>query len=450
MRGLRSTIVLLIVLLGLGAYIYYGLPAQSEGDGEPRERLFADLEADQIDRITITSESGDTTTVRKIGEEWRMTSPLDTKADASEIASLTNNLDRLEVTRVIDENPANLAEYGLESPRVEIELGTPGTEGAGQTYRMSIGASSPTGGDVFASSATSPRVVLIPGYLEAIFNRSTFNLRDKTLLTFERDALTGITVAADGRTLELVKENDEWKLVKPVEALADSVAVDSLIGRLQSAMMKSVVTEEAAPEELRKLGFDKPQATVTLTSGGTMTSLEIGGNAEGEDVYVRSTARPLVATLEPSLVTELRKEAADYRRKEIFAFRGFSTDRLELTRDGTSFTFEKSSAEGEADTWQRTSPTQGEPDAASMQTLLTRLEGLRAASFVDARTAAAALSMPALTVHARFEDGAKEERVSFGRAGSDVYVAVPGQPGAATISESAFDEVIAAFENVAK
>ena len=68
-----------------------------------------------------------------------------------------------------------------------------------------------------------------------------------------------------------------------------------------------------------------------------------------------------------------------------------------------------------------------------MSVLLAKLESIRATSFVDS-TAKTGLDSPALTVDAKFDDGKKEERVTFGKAGDAVYASRPGEPGAAKVS----------------
>ena len=45
---------------------------------------------------------------------------------------------------------------------------------------------------------------------------------------------------------------------------------------------------------------------------------------------------------------------------------------------------------------------------------------MRAASFVDS-TAKTGLDKPALTVDAKFDDGKKDEKVTFGQVGTDVF-----------------------------
>jgi hypothetical protein len=448
MRGLRSTIALAAVLAGLGAYIYFVTWQQPDTPADTRDRVFAGLESDKIDEISVGAESGERTTLRKEGEAWQLTAPLTSKADAAEVASITSNLASLAISRVVDENPADLKEYGLDAPRVEVEFKATGDETYGTPHRLLVGPKSATG-ELFAKREGENRVLLIPGYMESIFNRSTFNLRDKAIVSLQRDKIDRITISMAGAAIELAKDGTDWRLIRPVEAPADSVAVEGLISRLSTVQMKSIVAEQGTPADLSKYGFDRPRSTVTL--GGTTASLIVGGQA-GDDVYVRDGSRPLIATAESALLTDLQKGVDEYRRKEVLAFRGYSGDRLEVTRDGQTIVFEKVAAEGQPEKWRRTSPNAGDPEPMNMDSLLSKLESLRATSFRNS-TAGTGLDKPPVTVYARSDQGKKEERVAFApgpAAGTDVYVAVPGQPGALVIQATAYDEMIAALDLVSK
>lgn len=465
MRGLRSTMALLVVLLGLCAYIYFVVSKKPEGGSAvAKERAFVSLDADRIDEIKIKSESGDATTVKKANAMWQVTAPLMAKADQMQASAIATNLSTLEITRVVDENPADLKEYGLDAPRVEIEFKASGDKTYGSYHRLFLGGKSPTGGDLFARRDADKRVLLVAGYTDPIFNRSTFDLRDKTLLAFDREKVDRITASADGKSIELTKDGTNWKLTRPIAALADYSAADALLSRLHAAAMKSIVTEQATPADLGKYGFEKPQGTFVLSAGGAAAaSLVMGSKATGDDVYVRDASKPTIATAEGGLLKDLQKGPDDYRRKEIFAFRAYSTDRLEFTRDGQTIVFEKVKAQGQAsEKWHRVSPNgapgaaaapgtpnAGDPDAMGMENLLVKLESLRAASFVDS-AARTGLDKPPLTVYAKFEDGKKEERVSFAKAGMDAYASVPGQPGAVKMAATDFDDLMKALDAVSK
>ncbi len=50
----------------------------------------------------------------------------------------------------------------------------------------------------------------------------------------------------------------------------------------------------------------------------------------------------------------------------------------------------------------------------------------------------------------KFEDGKKEEKVTFGKVGGDVYAAVPGQPGAAKVDATDFNEALKQLDELSK
>ncbi len=114
----------IVLLVGLGAYIYFVTWKTPEGDtgGKKLDKVFATLQADKIEDITVTTAAGDATVLKKDASGWQLTSPLATTADQGEVSGMTNALSSLEVVRVIDENPTNLNDYGLSNPRIEIDF----------------------------------------------------------------------------------------------------------------------------------------------------------------------------------------------------------------------------------------------------------------------------------------------------------------------------------------
>ena len=95
-------IALVVVLAGLGAYIYFVDSKRPAAGIEEKEKVFA-VEADKIEEITVTSDA-ETSTLRKVDGTWRLTAPIEADADQTEISSLASSLSTLEVNRVVDEN----------------------------------------------------------------------------------------------------------------------------------------------------------------------------------------------------------------------------------------------------------------------------------------------------------------------------------------------------------
>jgi hypothetical protein len=451
MRGLKSTIALIVVLAGLGAYIYFVTWKQdaTADSTSKQEKVFVGLEADKIEEIKVRSEKGDTTSVKKESGAWQVTSPVAAKADESEVSGITTSLGQIAIARVIDENPSDLKEYGLAAPRIEINFKASGDKDYRKLY---IGEKSPTGADLFAKRNDEKKVFLIPAFQESSFNKGTFDLRDKTLWKFERDKVDSVDIVTGGKSLAMTRATGDWKITKPVEARADFGAVEGLIGRLQTAQMKSIVGEQApSPADLKKYGFDKPDATVNLTTGSARASLVVGGKADDTTVYVRDESRPTVMTMEKSLVDELKKNADDFRKKDLFEFRTFNANRVDITRNGQTVAFEKTKGTGEnaPDVWKRVSPSPADVDKEKFDNMISRLSNMRAASFV-ASEAKTGLDKPAMTVSVKYDDGKKEDRVTFGKNGDEVYASRPGEPGAAKADASDFTEINKTLDELSK
>jgi hypothetical protein len=447
MRGLKSTIAAIVLLIGLGAYIYFVTWKTPEGDtnGKKLDKVFAALQADKIEDITVTTAAGDATALKKDSSGWQITSPLAVTADQGEVSGMTSALSSLEVVRVIDENPTSLNDYGLSNPRIEVDFK------ADKPHKLLIGEKSPTGSDLFAKRDDDKKVFLIPATQETTFNRTTFDLREKTLLKFDREKVDGIDVAAGGKSLTLTKDGADWKLTKPVQARADFGSVEGLVGKLQTAQMKSVVTSDPTPADLKKYGLDKPDATVNVNSGSSRATLIFGSKAADNTVYARDASKPTVVTVDSTLVDDLKKGGDDYRRKDLFEFRPYNVTHIELTHNGQTVVLDRVKGTGDnaPDKWHRVSPNPGDVDKDKMDGLLSKLSNMRATSFVDS-TAKAGLDKPALVVDAKFDEGKKEEKVTFGQVGTDVFAGRPNEPGAAKADSADLNDVLKSFDEIAK
>jgi hypothetical protein len=450
MKSVRSTIALVVILAGLSAYGYFVTSKKPDTESGPvREKAFPSIQTDKVDELRIKSESGEKTSLKKTDGAWQITEPVSVGADDTEVSGITNGLSQIEIVRVVDENPTDLKQYGLEGPRIQVEFKAPADK---EFHRLFLGDKSPTGSDLFARREGEKRVVLVPVFHEQTFNRKTFDLRDKTLVKIDRDKIDGLDINAGGKTLQLAKTGSEWKFTGPLQARADFSAVEGMVGRVQSARMKSFVTNEASADDLKQYGLDKPAVTLQLSLGGSKATLLFGGKADDSSVYVRDDARPAVMTVDSALADDLKKGADEYRRKEVFEFRAATASRVEVTRGGQTVAFEKTAAksgDNAPDKWRRVGPNAGDVDNDKLATFLAKLEGMRVQSFVES-TAKAGLNAPALTVVATFGEAKKEDRVSFGKTADGVFAAWPKEPGAGKLDAPDFDDTLKKLDDVAK
>jgi Domain of unknown function (DUF4340) len=449
MRGLTSTLILVVVLAGLGAYIYFvdsKRPAASAGGSvEEKEKVFT-VEGDKVNELRVSAK-GETALLRKTDTGWKLVEPSAIDAEPSEAIGIATALSTIDVVRVVDENATNLEQFGLANPAIVVEYKVEGG-GAGT---LKLGNKNPTQSEIYALKNDDKRVFLVSSFHETSFNRTPFDLRDKKILKFDRDKADSLLLAKGQSSLELARSGTEWKVVKPLASRSDYSAIEGFVSRLSSANMSKLVEEN--PSDLAKYGLDKPAMTVTIGAGSAKTVLEIGKTENGE-TYARDAARPIVFTVDATLQADLNKSFDDYRKKELFEFRPFYVAKLRAVLDspGGPKTYELEKMKGaqasDPEVWKvtRVGGASHNADSAAMDDLLNKLVAIKAESFVAANTRTG-LDKPALILSASFDEG-KFERVRFGAVGDDAYGKRDGEDVVAKIEHMSMRAALQAFDAV--
>jgi hypothetical protein len=436
MRALRSTLILLAVLAALVGYISYQNKTGS-GETDTKDKAFASIKAEDVEEVQIKSADGETSKAQKANGTWQLVEPVQAAADEQELTSIASSLASLDIQRVVDENATDLKQYGLEPARVEVAFRAKGDK---EPRRIFLGEKTPTGGDLYARFPDQKRVFLVSSFLDSTFNKNTFALREKNIIKVDRDKVDRVEVVAGTRTVTLAKNGTDWRIVSPTPLRADFAAVEGALERLASAQMQAVV--EAEGTDLKKYKLDPPVATFSAVSGSSRATLLLG-ESENAVIYAKDASRPMVFTVAPTLYTDLIRDVPDFRRKDLFDARSFTTTRIEFTRGTETIALEKSKGADGKELWKNAAGK--DVDAMKVDDLVTKVSGLRAESFETAPNAA--LKAPALIVKVRFDEN-KMEQVTFGRAGMDVVASRSDEPGSAKVDTTSFEDTIKALDAV--
>ena len=163
MGRLTSTLLLVVVLAGLGGYIYFvdsKRPADAPGaEGQaPREKFFT-VQTDKISEIRLTAQ-GEATLLRKEKDGWKLVEPVAAEADPPEVIGMATNITGVESVGVVDENPTDLAQFGLDKPAIKVEFkGDGGVAGS-----FSIGNKNPMQTEMYALKGGDKKVYLVSSF----------------------------------------------------------------------------------------------------------------------------------------------------------------------------------------------------------------------------------------------------------------------------------------------
>jgi hypothetical protein len=177
--------------------------------------------------------------------------------------------------------------------------------------------------------------------------------------------------------------------------------------------------------------------------GGSRVTLLLG-KTDNAETYAKDASKPAIVMVAPTIVEDLNKKIDDFRRKELFDLRSFSTRRLEVARGADKVAYEKSTADGK-DVWKDSAGKV--VDTTKVEDLVNKLSSLRAQSFANG--ADPALKTPVVIVTANFGENKDEnltETVTLARAGQAAVASRPDEPGTLKLEGMGLDDIVKALD----
>jgi Domain of unknown function (DUF4340) len=422
---IRRILVLLVLVAGLGAYLYwYEVP---KAEREAKKEKLVDVERDAITGVTLDFPDRQIVLLKEDGA-WKLTKPLEAPADETAVNALLGVLTGAEVQRTLDELPKDLAPFGLDRPDPTVQL----TVATGSVPPIHVGKQTKIGSKTYVRLGDEPKLLLSTSNLKLGLDKQAKDLRDKTLLSFEDDAVQRVEIASPaGQPVVLVrKDGDHW-VVEPGDYPADVTEVRSYLSSLRAT--RAVDFPAEAPSDLAPYGLDAPRLIVTVTMGegdaAKSQSLSLGGEtAEGTSkrLFATSTARTGVVTVGDWSQKNLDKSVGTFRDKTVLAFDPENVGRVELQRrEGTGVNVER----GPGGAWQVTGKEGSE--SVAIGRLLEDLHDLRGADVVTDQASdlsAYGLDAPALHITLFDKDGKPLGTVLATKHDGKYYAIREGQP----------------------
>ena len=400
-RGLYVALILLCALTGLLYWSNHHKPAdesvKTSADTPPKilsvneaDLTKVDLHKKQADQLAL---------VRGSSGEWEIVAPRPMTADQSAVTSMLGNLSSLNADRLIDEKGADLNKYGLQDPSLELDL----TTKQNKSQRLLIGDSTPAGSGVYAMLAGDPRVFTIASYTKTGLDKSADDLRDKRLLTLDPDKVSQLEVVKKNLNFEFGRDKENWQILKPKPARADSSQVGELLSKLSQARMESPGDDQK--NSASAFASAAPVAKVKLTGDSGVQQLELRKNKQ--DFYAKSSVVSGVYKVSSDVGQALDKNLDDFRNKKLFDF-GFDDPNKVEIRDGSNQYVIGRNGEN----W--VSGDSKKIDSSAVQSLLGNLRGLSATKFADS-----GFRDPNITVVVTSSDGKRVEKVQIAPSGKD-------------------------------
>jgi len=401
--------IAVVVLLSVMFFFEQKAPPPRDPDDKPLVAEYVHLRAADVNRVELKRPTGGFTAVKN-GGKWSFEAPARFRADSEDVdAWLKSVLDDANVAQEVDSKPTDLTTYGLDKPTVELVLG-----GRGQTRTLQVGKDfkaegSTAGGLYYAREPKDGRMFMLSlQTFETIRDKKLDELRDKRLVEMaEAKDVTSVSLIRPGKSIELTRQGEKWKITQPFDAPADRTSVESeLLGQLKSSEAEGFADDAAA--DLAKYGLDKPQLTIRVTDKKGTHAVNFGKTAADGRVYAAREGEKEVTLLSKSTYASLNKQPADLRDRQLLALQQDKVTFVEVKNSRGTTRLQKS-GDGK---WQVTGPD-GKPKPAKadvVQRVLDTITGTASKHIEEAPKDLAPYGLvePAITITANEGTGTSQ------------------------------------------
>ncbi len=246
-------------------------------------------------------------------KSWRVIAPTEFAADAKEVTALASALKNQRAIAFLADSADERKKRGIDSPAVTATF----TLEKGDQLRLRLGQVEVDGTKkLYALREDGHEAVLaeVPSSALGAFDRDPLLLRDKSVLTFEKnqvDQLVFKDAKGDEIAVQRVRNDsgaatEEWKVVRPEQGPAKKFKIASMLWTLGS--LKAATYGEQSPKTWTKWGLDKPEREVLLLdkAGKMIGHLRVGAEVpEREGVRYMRGSREQVLEVDAERLSDL-------------------------------------------------------------------------------------------------------------------------------------------------
>jgi hypothetical protein len=408
--GLLVAAIVLAALTGTLYWSNHHKSAEKSADStlESSPKILT-LQPADVSGMSIRKKGGDSVVLaRNDAGQWQITAPAKLAADQDAVSSVLSTLASLSSDRLVEDKAINFEQYGLTQPSIAVEV----VKKDKKAQQLLIGDDTPTGNGVYAAVAGDARVFTMASYHKNAVDKSANDLRDKRLLPFDSDKVSGIELAARKQTIAFGRSKDEWQIVKPKPFRADRSQVEELLRTLRDAKMDLSGSEDEK-KTAEAFGSGVPFASAKVTDISGTQELQVRKNKD--DYYAKSSVVAGVHKISSATGTGLDKGLDNFRNKKLFDLGYAEPEKVEMHDGPKSYFLARSGS----DWWSNGTKI----DSTTVSALVDKIRDLSAGGFAETGFAASVLD---LTVTS--EDGKRVEKVMISKNGEKYLAKRENEP----------------------
>jgi Domain of unknown function (DUF4340) len=325
----RGTYILLVLffagMVGLWVADFTHLPTRRDRERMSGRILYelVDAKPEELEKIEILGGESPIVFVRKPGNRWQMTSPMNVAADPSKVEALAYNLKELSRKPEADTLEGDPARFGLAPPERIIRLW--GKSSDAPLASLEVGKVSLDRRYVRHVGSSGAEVVDARGL--DLLKLPPTRWRDHELFRVPSLEVDSVKLSGGGKQLELRRGRNAWRITSPFPTLATESKVEGLIadlGTLKVLDDTRFVANDVGDAELDRYGLKTPSLTIEVDAGRINQRrepqvLHVGKPVPGKDglVYALRGKDDDVVAIDTRVLKDLRPDPNSFRSPKV-------------------------------------------------------------------------------------------------------------------------------------
>jgi len=249
-----------------------------------RDKSVLKFKKQEISKISIKNNYRTFSCYKDKDQQWWLEHPIRTLCDDDKIDDILNELNNSKIASFESEYANNLGIYDLHNPWLTISL-----LDSSEEHKPILYVGKKEKKEYYAKNDLRSAIFLIDSSLVAKLNVSLFDLRDKTMVSFEQDSVTEISIQYPDFIFHCIKDStNRWIITQPDSGLAKSWKISSLLYDIKDLEVAQFIDDLYQYKLNIFYGFDRPEIKLTLKKENIiLVDLLIGKQVDNK-LYVKN------------------------------------------------------------------------------------------------------------------------------------------------------------------
>lgn len=247
-----------------------------------RDKSVFNFEQDNIQKLLIENKGQLFSCFKDRNQHWFLEQPIMAMCDEDKIADILNELKNSKVLKFVSEYNNDLKQYNLHHPWLTVTLFD-----TAQKKHNSLFVGHQENNNYYARDESRPAIFLVDSSLITQLNLSLFDLRDKTIVSFDQDSVTEILIKYPDYSFHCIQDSTKkWWLLQPDSGLIKSWKISSLFYDIKALKVVQFIDKPLHSDKF--YGFDNPNIRLLLKQQDEALFELLVGDRVDDNTYVRN------------------------------------------------------------------------------------------------------------------------------------------------------------------